>query len=1213
MKHKLRLMVLIAVFLVGYITLTPSDNEIIAQGGTGKCDELGVEADFCQTIDDENPFWEYSFRVRNRGSLIQIDMAHVQADSELDTYLYLVDQAGNIVAENDDRRRGDPTSFIEYPQAAAGVYRIIAGRYGLDGGDTTGDFQLNIRLVPPSELVITDTGYRVTDGSLLDVGYPLFSQPRPKAKWTILAYYGGDNNLEVGLINDFHEFELAGGSNEEVRIVALLDRSLEYDETNGNWTGAKLFEIQAGTSSEDGLVVLSSEMIADLGYLNTASGQSLAQFLVWGMRYYPAENYVVALGSHGAGWQGVITDDSVYIGSNGVYALDENGKLFVDSEGAPLIDEKGVPLTDSAGFLVDFGGNRLRNSSGQEINVGTLKLAKDIITGNELRQALTFAIEEAKLQNPTFDKFAFLINDACLMSSVEFFAITKDFFNYALASPEIVVDPAHDMSLFTQYMNNNLTAPDFGVVGQDLVEKYITQDILLRQGSGTEYLTSVVTNLRRFGDLETAIEAFAAVVNDKPEVRALTVGLARSNTYVYTNFANSNTKIDLGSFMQRVIAISPDDTELVDAANKVLDELRNIVLYADAGSRVKDRIYYYNVFFPEKSKDLDQAYFYQTPLGEWSRMLRNYFAAVTPKPWTGDAPFHSPVAPKINVVTRYPAEAVSVVNPFYIETETVGRNVAYADLTVDQMQNDGTITRMYDRRLLTPTVDDNGNFVRLNIWNQGVTTYLQNWSVALPTLTDGTTTHFEYMTIGEDIASVDGRYRLPDSQIWNDVTVTLSFDGVLGGVTQRVINKAEGNSALAVITIPTGSVFQTYKYLVTSDGRVSAVEGNTYTWTEDGLTWQFVAAPNGNYNVGLLVTAFGGTTGFVREAVTVDNTGILPQLRAETRPDVGVTIPRLETWTPLSFNPTFTVNELYGDVGVYQTSDPEGNNLVVLMFSFPTEDLTEAVQTAADYNVFTVIGDLTPVTIDGRDALEFYYTRQIGEENRSGRAFAFIQADPVYGDNYGIVLASESIDGQGNFEDFYPTLRDYTNIFDPIAYEASRNPQWRVERLTGEELYYVPVSWERTTPEDARDENGVMKYGVWTRYTPVDGTSTFLAMARYLLTSEVQTTSNVLSNIIAGQALLGAENLLVIQNRPYNGRYHVWDATIYRVVRDGVAYIGRSYTTTVFGITYALWAEVPEDDNTDTVYRDSIETIIDGYQIKVKPPAPPVEAENTEE
>ncbi len=1145
MKRKLRLIILIGIFLAGYMTFAPSDVEVVAQGGTGKCDEFAVEADFCQTIDDENPFWEYAFRVRNRGSLVQIDMSHILEGSELDTYLYLIDSFGNIVAENDDRRRGDVTSYVEYPQAAAGVYRIIAGRYGLEDGDTTGDFKLTIGLIPPAELATQQAAYRVRPGELFDAGYPLFDEPRPKAEWTILAYYGADNNLEPGLINDFHEFELAGGSNDNVRIIALLDRSPEYDTSNDDWSGARLYEIQGGTIADAFPPTLASSEITDLGEIDTGNGEALAQFLVWAIRNYPAENYVITLGSHGAGWEGVITDDSA---------------------------------------------------------------DKSIITIPQLRQAFSLAIEEAKVQNPDFNKFAFLINDACLMSSVEFFALTKDYFTYALASPEIVVDPAHDMALFANYMNENPTAPDFTVIGQDLVDKYIQQDILLRQGSGTEYLTSVVTNLQRFGNLELAVEAFAAVVNANPQVRAFTIGQARSNTYVYTNFANSNTKIDLGSFMQRVIAIAPNDTELIDAANLVLDELRNVVVYADAGAQVRDRIYYYNVFFPEKSKDFSQNYFYQTPLGEWSRMLRNYFAAVTPKPWTGDSPFHSPIAPRLNVVTRYPTEAVSTLNPFYIDAEIIGRNIAYGEATVDQLQEDGTIVRMYNQRLLEPGVDENGNFVRVNRWEQGITTNFFSWSGELPLVTNGTLSNYEFLNIGEDVAALEGRYRLPDSNTWNDVTITFSYDGFSGGQLQRVINKSDGNSALAVITIPTGAIFQTYKYLVTGDGRVSAVEGNEYVWTETGLTWQYQPSPSGNYNVGVLMTAFGGTTGFISETVSVENEGLPTDLRAETRADIGVTIPRPQTWIPLALNNTFAVNPVYGNIPVYQTSDREKGNLFALMFSFPTSVLSEAVQTASEYNVFTVIGEPTPIVVDGRDALQFDYTREAGGKARSGRAFVVLQ-EYAPGETYGIVLASESVDGEGNFETFYPTLVEYAQFFDQLGYDASRVPLWQADRLVGEELYFVPISWVRTTPEDATDENGVAQYGVWTRYTPAGGVdgNTFLAMTRYILASGVESGVNVLSNVITGQALIGADSLEVMQNRAYNGRYHTWDTTIYRVIRAGVPYIGRAYATTVFGTTYALWAEVPEDDNTDAVYINFIEPTIDSYQIFILPPAPPAE------
>ncbi|HRF97376.1 MAG TPA: hypothetical protein PLZ51_19340, partial [Aggregatilineales bacterium] len=276
-----------------------------------------------------------------------------------------------------------------------------------------------------------------------------------------------------------------------------------------------------------------------------------------------------------------------------------------------------------------------------------------------------------------------------------------------------------------------------------------------------------------------------------------------------------------------------------------------------------------------------------------------------------------------------------------------------------------------------------------------------------------------------------------------------------------------------------------------------------------------------------------------------------------------------------------------------------------------TTSLEEAVATSASYNVFTVISELTPITVDGRDALEFDYTREFNGQTRSGRAFVVIQSDPVYGDSYGVVLASESVDGEGNFEEFYPILRDYIQFFDPVGYVESKTPLWRAERLTGEETYYLPISWIKIVSDDVADENVAPAYGTWTRFAPTDEPegSAFLAMARYYLASSVESGVNVLSNLVTGQALVGADSLQIIQNRTYNGRYHAWDATIYRVVREGVAYSGRAYTTTVYGTTYALWAEVIEDDNTDSVYTDFIEPVIDGYQIFISPPAPPAEPE----
>lgn len=58
--------------------------------------------------------------------------------------------------------------------------------------------------------------------------------PAPQAKWTVMVYISGDNNLEDYVVNDI-ETELAPvGSSANVQIVALADRGPGYDTRYGD-------------------------------------------------------------------------------------------------------------------------------------------------------------------------------------------------------------------------------------------------------------------------------------------------------------------------------------------------------------------------------------------------------------------------------------------------------------------------------------------------------------------------------------------------------------------------------------------------------------------------------------------------------------------------------------------------------------------------------------------------------------------------------------------------------------------------------------------------------------------------------------------------------------------------------------------------------------------------------------------------------------------
>ncbi len=94
------------------------------------------------------------------------------------------------------------------------------------------------------------------------------------------------------------------GSNENLNIVALVDRSPEYGEESvldiGDWVGAKLLHIQAGYAEE----------LADLGPTDMGDAATLASFITEGIAAFPAEYYALIISDHGASWPGVGPDDS---------------------------------------------------------------------------------------------------------------------------------------------------------------------------------------------------------------------------------------------------------------------------------------------------------------------------------------------------------------------------------------------------------------------------------------------------------------------------------------------------------------------------------------------------------------------------------------------------------------------------------------------------------------------------------------------------------------------------------------------------------------------------------------------------------------------------------------------------------------------------------------------------------------------------------------
>src|SRR4026209_1204615 len=79
--------------------------------------------------------------------------------------------------------------------------------------------------------------------------------PPARAKWTVMVYISGDNNLEDYVVKDL-ELELAPtGSSANVQVVALADRAPGYDTSRGDWQGTKLYHVTQGMRADAGSAV----------------------------------------------------------------------------------------------------------------------------------------------------------------------------------------------------------------------------------------------------------------------------------------------------------------------------------------------------------------------------------------------------------------------------------------------------------------------------------------------------------------------------------------------------------------------------------------------------------------------------------------------------------------------------------------------------------------------------------------------------------------------------------------------------------------------------------------------------------------------------------------------------------------------------------------------------------------------------------------------
>lgn len=117
------------------------------------------------------------------------------------------------------------------------------------------------------------------------------------ARWTVMVFMNGDNDLEEWALGDLNELEQIG-STADVNFVVQLDRSPDYSRIDGNWTGTRRYRVETDTDPRS----VGSPVAVDLGETDAGDPTVIADFADWAIRTYPADHYMLILWDHGWGW-----------------------------------------------------------------------------------------------------------------------------------------------------------------------------------------------------------------------------------------------------------------------------------------------------------------------------------------------------------------------------------------------------------------------------------------------------------------------------------------------------------------------------------------------------------------------------------------------------------------------------------------------------------------------------------------------------------------------------------------------------------------------------------------------------------------------------------------------------------------------------------------------------------------------------------------------
>jgi len=269
-----------------------------------------------------------------------------------------------------------------------------------------------------------------------------------------MLFCSGDNDLESEIFTNVNELELTGSS-DQVNMVAETDwwhkagtsETLSTGEGVGRWFVTK----------DSDMVRIKSTLVQTLDEINTATAEAIKEFVVWAAANYPAQKYILIVGSHGSGWR------------SGVVKPEGFGQDFTTDPSRGSI----MSLTDLKSVLPS-----IKTALGKNLDI--------------------------------------LAIDCCLNGMVEVAYQIKDYVDILTASEEIIQGDGYP---FTDMAADLVAAPTMSAssFATDIVNKYYNQKMTTLAQIDITKITNVADRVKTFTTLFTTSEMYEAlrdILND---------------------------------------------------------------------------------------------------------------------------------------------------------------------------------------------------------------------------------------------------------------------------------------------------------------------------------------------------------------------------------------------------------------------------------------------------------------------------------------------------------------------------------------------------------------------------------------------------------------------------------------------------------------------------------------------------------------------------